>query len=237
MSDGQDMSGEPESRATPRMTTFVLVHGEWGGGWIWKQVASLLRAADRDVYTPTLTGVGERVHLRHAGITLDTHIDDIVNVLTYEDLHQAVLVAQAGGGAVITGVAERVPERLAHLVYVDACVLADGQSIASICPPEFWTMLEDLARTQGEGWRIPFPWPDQRPRTDTLLNVMTQPLRVNNPRARTLARTYIYCGQELFEPAAHGARTDEGWRYRELPMDHPWWTMPRELSALLLELA
>ena len=95
------------------------------------------------------------------------------------------------------------------MIYVDACVPTDRQSVADACPPELWTMLQDLTRTQGESWRIPFPWSDTRPRTETLLNVMKQPLHVTNPLARTLARTYIYCGQKLFEPVAQRARADD----------------------------
>ena len=112
--------------------TFVLVHGYWDGGWAWSQVAPLLCTAGHDVYTPTLTGSGERVHLRHPDVTLDTHVQDIVNVLCYEDLHGVILVGWSYGGMVITGVAEQVPDRLAHLVYLDAFVPQDGQSMAAL---------------------------------------------------------------------------------------------------------
>ena len=89
------------------MATFVLVHGGYGGGWQWKEVAMRLRAAGHEVYTPTLTGLGERAHLAHSEIGLDTHIQDILMVLEYEALHEVILVGHSYGGMVITGVAER----------------------------------------------------------------------------------------------------------------------------------
>ena len=226
--------------------TFVLVHGMWVGGWAWSQVAPLLRAAGHDVYTPTLTGYGERVHLRHPGIALDTHVLDIVNVLRYEDLHEVILVGWAYGGMVITGVAEQVPDRLAHLVYLDAFVPQDGQSVADLVGSQEMAGFEEIARTQGDGWRVPFPWPanDNRPFTDVLLNSATQSLAVTTEQARALPRTYIYCSEkpdlrpdDAFAAAAKQAQADAGWRYRELPTGHePVWTMPQQLTELLLEL-
>ena len=118
------------------MATFVLVHGGWAGGWQWREIASLLRAAGHDVFTPTLTGLGERVHLASPDVGLDTHIQDILMVLEYEDLHDVILVGYSYSGMVITGVAERAPERLAHLVYLDAYVPRDGQSLLDMLGPE-----------------------------------------------------------------------------------------------------
>jgi pimeloyl-ACP methyl ester carboxylesterase len=238
------MTHAKHNPATP--CTFVLVHGYWDGGWAWSQVAPLLRAAGHQVYTPTLTGSGERVHLRHPGITLDTHVQDIVNVLRYEDLREVVLVGWSYGGMVITGVAERAPERLAHLVYLDAFVPQDGQSLADLAGPELNAAFEEIARTQGDGWRVPFPWPvnDNRPRTDGLLNPTKQPLAVTNAQARALPRTYIFCSEkpdlqpdDPFAATAQRAREDPAWRYRELSTGHEAvWTMPQELTDLLLEL-
>lgn len=108
------------------MTTFVLVHGAWLGGWAWKHVTPRLRMAGHEVFAPTLTGLGERVHLAHPGVGLETHIQDVVNVLVFEDLQQVTLVGHSYGGIVITSVADRTPERLAQLVYLDAFVPEDG---------------------------------------------------------------------------------------------------------------
>ena len=108
--------------------TFVLVPGSFAGAWVWHKVVPLLRAAGHDVYATTATGLGDRVHLADPEIDLDIYITDVVNVLEYEDLHDVILVGHSFGGMIITGVAERVPERLAHLVYLDAAVPADGQN-------------------------------------------------------------------------------------------------------------
>ncbi len=113
------------------MTTYVLVHGAWHGGWCWKRVAPLLRAAGHEVYAPTLTGLGERAHLLSPEVGLDTHVQDIVNVLTYEDLQDVVLVGHSYGGMVVAGVAERAAERLAEAEnrYQDA--LAEARTEAA----------------------------------------------------------------------------------------------------------
>ncbi|MGH2411338.1 MAG: alpha/beta fold hydrolase [Chloroflexota bacterium] len=239
------MNQAERNPAHPRRT-FVLVHGSYDGGWAWSQVAALLRTAGHEVYTPTLTGLGERVHLRHPGITLDTHLQDIVNVLLYEDLREVILVGWSYGGMIITGVAERAPERLAHLVYLDAYVPQDGQSVVDLLGPQVASEFEELARTQGDGWRLPFTIPvnDNRPRVDALLNPRKQALAVTNVRATALPRTYIFCSEKPdipffahFAAAAQRAREDGAWRYRELPTGHDAvWTMPQELTDLLLEI-
>ena len=118
--------------ATDRPFTCVLVHGAWGGGWDWKQVDQLLTTDGNKVYRATLTGQGERSHLANTNIDLDTHIQDIVNVILWENLHDVVLVGHSYGGMVITGVADRVPDRIRRLVYVDAFVPTNGESADSI---------------------------------------------------------------------------------------------------------
>jgi len=120
--------GLPSARAQEAPTTFVLVHGAWAGGWIWRDVVPLLRAAGHTVFATTATGMGDRVHLASPDITLDTHITDVVNALGFEDLHEVVLVGWGYGGMIISGVAHRVPERLARVVYLDADVPVDGEN-------------------------------------------------------------------------------------------------------------
>ena len=139
------------------MATFVLVHGAWHGGWCWKKVTPLLRAAGHEVYTPTLTGLGERAHLLTREVDLDTHIRDIINVLEYEELRDVILVGHSYAGMVIAGVADRVPARLAHLVYLDAFVPRDGQASLSLSPPELEAHLRAQALAEGDGWRVPAP--------------------------------------------------------------------------------
>src|SRR4029077_10581884 len=121
----------PPSAASQRFT-YVIVHGAWGGGWDWKQVDQLLSADGHKVYRPTLTGQGERSHLASTNIDLDTHIQDIVNVILWEDLHDVVLVGHSYGGMVITGVADRVPDRIKHIIYVDALLPEDGECANAI---------------------------------------------------------------------------------------------------------
>ena len=135
------------------MATFVLVHGGCVGGWSWKRVSPFLRAAGHDVYAPTLTGLGERVHLASPEVGLETHIQDIVNVLEYEDLHDVILVGHSYGGQVITGVADRAPQRLAHLVYLDACAPQPGQSCLDQWPDDRAAMDEQVQK-DGDGWRL-----------------------------------------------------------------------------------
>ena len=117
------------------MATFVLVHGAWHGSWCWKRVRQALQDAGHDVFTPTLTGVGERSHLLSLHVNLETHIDDVVNLIRWEDLSDVVLCGHSYGGCVISGVADRVPDRIRALVYLDAFVLRDGQSLHDTLPP------------------------------------------------------------------------------------------------------
>jgi hypothetical protein len=119
---------ESSSSHGKRKSTYVIVHGAWGGGWAFKEVDRLLSADGNIVYRPTLTGQGERVHLASTNIDLSLHIQDIVNVILWENLHDVILVGHSYGGMVVTGVADRVPDRIGHLVYLDAVVPESGES-------------------------------------------------------------------------------------------------------------
>lgn len=114
------------------MRTYVLVHGGGHGGWCYQRVARIIRARGQEVYTPTMTGVGERAHLLRPEIDLDFHVNDIVKVLEFEDLRDVVLVGHSYGGMVITGVADRATDRVGHLVYLDAATPENGQSLVDI---------------------------------------------------------------------------------------------------------
>jgi len=120
------------------MSAFVLVHGTGHGGWCWRFIVPLLRAAGCDVYTPTLTGLGTSSHLLHElnRISLDTHVKDVTNILFYEDLSEVVLVGHSYGGMVITGVAAKEPKRLAQLVYLDAYLPLEGENEIALWPPD-----------------------------------------------------------------------------------------------------
>lgn len=229
------------------MATYVLVHGGWAGGWQWRDVATHLRDAGHDVYTPTLTGLGERVHLASPDIDLETHIQDILMVLDYEEMRDVILVGYSYSGMVVTAVAERAPERLAHLVYLDAFVPGDGDSLASLIGPELTAFLEQVARDYGDGWRLPHDPPDAPRRTPQPIKPMYQTVAVANPAAAAIPRTFIYCTQEKeamgpmgipLTQAATRAKADDRWRYRELDTGHiPVETTPQELADLLLEVA
>ena len=118
--------------ATGEQSTYVVLHGAWGGGWDWKHVADLLTADGNTVYRPTLTGLGEHSNLASTNIDLDTHIQDIVNVILWENLHDVVLVGHSYGGMVITGVADRVPDRIKRVVYLDALLPENGECVDAI---------------------------------------------------------------------------------------------------------
>ncbi len=137
------------------MATFVLVHGAWHGSWCWKRVRKAIRAQGHDVFTPTLTGVGERSHLLSPHVNLDTHLDDIVNLIRWEELSDVVLCGHSYGGCVISGVADRVPDRIRALVYLDAFVLEDGQSLHDTLPPSQKNLQLELTLQHGEGWKVP----------------------------------------------------------------------------------
>ena len=137
------------------MTTFVLVHGAWHGGWCWREVAGRLQSAGHRVFAPTLTGLADRSHLLTRETGLETHILDIVNLLEWEGLDDAVLCGHSYGGMVVTGAADRAAGRLRALVYLDAFVPADGQSLSDMAPPERVDgMLRDAAE-RGDGWKVP----------------------------------------------------------------------------------
>jgi pimeloyl-ACP methyl ester carboxylesterase len=224
------------------MAVYVICHGGWGGGWQFKEVAALLRAKGHEVFTPTLTGLGERTHLASPDIDLNTHIQDILMVLRYEDLHDVILVGQSYAGMVITGVAEKAPERLGHLVYLDAVVPEDGQSMADIVGPDRTAALQQRAEASGDGWRVPLDHPDARISPLPIKTGLT-PVRVRSPEAAALPRTFIYCtegkGPDHYHArTAEMARADRKWRYRELNTRHESFkTAPRELVDLLLEIA
>src|SRR6202140_2855673 len=135
------------------MATFVLVHGAWFGGWCWQKVIPLLEAAGHEVYAPTHTGLVERAAELSPEVGLDTHIQDIVGLLEEKNLHAVILVGHSYGGMVITGVVDEVPERIAHLVYLDTFVPRDGESMADVSPLVIW-LLRKQAQAHGDGWRV-----------------------------------------------------------------------------------
>ncbi|WAP60101.1 alpha/beta hydrolase [Streptomyces sp. S465] len=240
------------------MSTYLLVHGSWHSGRCWDRVVPLLTSAGHRVFAPSLTGYGDKAHLLSPEVGLNTHVDDIVGLISEEDLTEMVLVGHSYAGLVISSVANQVPERIAQLVYLDAMVPEDGETAADVMPVT--QSLIDLATKSDSGWRVP-PLPEMPPpaglfgvtdpadvawlRTmlsDQPVRCLQQPVRLDNPAARTIPRTHIHCV----------ANKPEGFDRRPVPAIQPngtpaqvWElatghdcmiTMPAELSELLLKL-
>jgi pimeloyl-ACP methyl ester carboxylesterase len=233
-------------KAQSAKATFVLVHGAWAGAWIWRDLAALLRDAGHDVYAVTLTGLGDRAHLADAAIDRDVYITDVVNLLEYEDLRDVTLVGHSSGGTVITEVAERVPERLAQLVYLDASVPADGQNDYNI---DFLTeetynaaIAADIADGMAAGlpgFRVVIPgieewirgslqdpaaadWVISKLMPQPLLTFL-QPVRLGNPTAAELPRAFIASTEDpmaFSTQTVERVRTDPNWRVVELADNH-----------------
>lgn len=137
------------------MSTYVLIHGAWHGGWVWQRVAARLRSAGHDVHTPTLTGVSDRAHLLTPSVDLSTHITDIAELVDAYDLRDVVLVGHSYAGQVVTGVADRIPERIARRVYLDAFVGDHGESAIDLQPDTIATHYRESVAGPGFGWLIP----------------------------------------------------------------------------------
>ena len=235
------------------MATFVLVHGAWHGGWCWQKVIPFLEEASHEVYAPTLTGLAERASELSPDVGLDTHIQDIVGLLEEKNLHGVILVGHSYGGMVITGVVDRVPERIAHLVYLDTFVPRDGESMTNISRIVIWLLRKKLLP---DGWRIDsqgtygvttepdLSWVRSKV-TPQPLKTFEQPLHLKNPAiVSAKPRTHIDCTgggfffslmRRILAPRALPP-TEAGWRLRQLPTGHDAMiTMPRELADLLLE--
>jgi pimeloyl-ACP methyl ester carboxylesterase len=243
------------------MTTYVLVGGGWLGGWCWQKVARRLRDEGHDAYPATLTGLGERVHLASAKVDLETHITDVVNLIEFEDCHDVVLLGHSYGGLVITGAADRIPERISQLVYLDTAPLPDGGSLIEKFPPELRKRTEERVQELGEGWKFPIPPPEELANMASLEGVdedhlrllysratpqpfgtYTQPLRLENPAREALPKLGILCSFSLAQVQkmiASGSplfreMARPNWRFAELPTGHyPMFSRPDDLAEVL----
>ena len=235
------------------MASFVLVHGAFHGGWCWSRVARLLRVDGHTVFTPTQTGLGERRHLLAPGITLDTFIDDVGAVLDTEELHNTVLVGHGFGGIGITGVADRIPERVRHLVYLDSYILEAGQSILDAEPARSgdWTRVAQ----ESDGLAISAPpatyfdcldpadtvWIKRR-LTPYPLRTFTSPFNLANPViGNDRSCTYMACMDPVhpwLEDCRAWARGRPAWGWAEIVAGHDAMvSAPAGLTALLVRLA
>ncbi|MFF7985641.1 alpha/beta fold hydrolase [Streptomyces sp. NPDC007901] len=235
------------------MSTYLLVHGAWHSGECWERVVPLLTAAGHRVYAPSLTGHGDKAGLLGPDVGLDTHVDDIVGLITDEDLDDVVLVGHSYAGLVVSAAANRVPGRIGHLVHLDAMVPEHGETAADIQPVT--RALIDRALASGDGWRVP-PLPELPPpyglfgvtepadlawlRTilsDHAVRCFQQPVRLDDPAVRTIPRTHIHCVGAVPEGIVRRP-VPAGQPVWELPTGHDCMiTMPAELAELLLKIA
>ena len=242
------------------MTTYVLVHGAWHGGWCWNKTAPLLRDAGAEVFAPTLTGLGERAHLNNCldpdDITLDLHIQDIVQLMRYEGLENVVLVGHAYAGMVITGVAEVCPERISHMVFVNGVIPASGESMVDQLIPvrgeEFAGWVRDQikngngflaapasAEEVGRRWGITNPddlaWVGANV-TPQPAAAMDSPVHIGNPKAASIPKNFVGGGESGFDSVAERAR-QAGWGVYPVDSGHDTMiTHAEELVQILLKI-
>ena len=236
----------------PSNYTFVLVHGAWHGGWCWRQVIANLRSAGHVVFAPTLTGFGERVHLTRADLTIEDFATDIVNVISAEELNDVILVGHSFGGNPVSAVADRVPERLKRLVYIDTLVLKDGESGFSVLDPAIVAQRIELAEKTSGGITIPPPSPEafgvtdpadaewlRRQLTPLPLNCYREPIHLKHPLGNGVRKTYIACTNPMYGPAVpthEWIKSRADWRYLELSTGHDAMITDRQgLTEMLIQ--
>jgi len=234
------------------MTTYVLVHGAWSGAHGFRLVRRRLAAAGHEVFTPSLTGLGERSHLVSPEIGLGTHVHDLVNHVWYEDLHDIVLVGFSYGGMVISGALAHIADRVRHLVYLDAIVPGDGDSVSSLLgwpvtesfgPQASW-LVTSVPRTFDDPDEGAFMVPRRDPHP---ARCFVEPVRLARPlESYPFSRLYIRAtadapdapGRDAFERFARHAQESPAWTYRGIATNHMIASnRPDELTAVLLELA
>jgi len=230
--------------------TFVLIHGAWHGGWAWRRVAPLLRRAGHEVYAPSLTGLGDRAHLARHDIDLELHIQDVVSLLEMEDLNDVILLGHSYGGMVVTGAADRVPQRVRRLVYLDAFVPENGKCALDYVVPERAAGMRAAGQASGmvpppplSLWGLTDPqdiaW--ARPREVMQpFHTMAQPIRLSNQAAlERIAKTFIYCSKPAtgtFDQFAEKYREDSAWRFHEIETGHDAMILkPQALASILLK--
>jgi pimeloyl-ACP methyl ester carboxylesterase len=230
--------------------TFVLVHGAWHGGWCWRRVADILRSAGHAVFTPTMTGFGERAHLLRPDLTIEHCAVDLIKVIEVEELTEVILVGHSFGGNPISVVADRIPEALKHLVYVDSIILENGESAFSKLDPEIVAQRMKLAQETSGGLTMPPPPPAAfgvtephdaewliRRLTPHPVNSYQVPIRLNHSLGNGIRKTYIACTNPAYEPAAktqEWVRRQSDWQYLEFASGHDAMVISPQAFAELL---
>jgi pimeloyl-ACP methyl ester carboxylesterase len=234
------------------MATFVLVHGAWHGSWCWARVRQGLLDQGHRVFTPTLTGVAEQSHALSPDIDLQRHVDDVTNLIRWEELDSVILCGHSYGGCVISGVADVVSERIAALIYLDAFLLEDGECLHDLLPAEQRDMQVSLANEFGEGWRVPpIPaevfnvnaldrdWVD-RQCTPQPLATFQQSIRLSGGPSRISRNHFIYASDWEGTPftACHDRAKARGWTTSEIACGHDvMLDRPEALTAELIGVA
>ena len=234
------LSGISTARAQTKRSPFVLVHGAWHGGWCWRRVADRLTAKGRYVSAPTLSGVCERSHLASDSINLSTHIDDVVNEIKWKDLEGLVLVGHSYGGMVITGVAERIRERIAAIVYLDAFLPMDGQSLLAIRGPSARPFSEPMVPPiSAASFRVnakDAAWVDGK-MTPHPVKCFTETLKVTGAYQTIAEKLYIRAldyPSTTFDAAFERCRTDRAWKTMGMKCGHDIMIdQPAELATIL----
>ncbi len=231
------------------MATFVLVHGAWHGGWCWRRVSDLLTRKGHRVFAPTMSGVGERSHQLDGSINLTTHIEDILGVVKWEGLSDIVLCGHSYGGMVITGVADRIPDKIRSLVYLDAFVPENGQSLWDLQAPDRRPGIIDGAGAKGGLAVPPMPaaffkvnakdaaWVDSQC-TPQPLGTMLEKVKVNGAHKSITKRTYILAGDyagPIFSKTYAALKNDKAWATHSVPSGHDVMLDQPEMLADLLE--
>jgi len=231
--------------------TFVLVHGAWHGGWCWQRVADRLRGGGHKVFTPTLTGLGERSHLLHAGIDTGTHITDIVNAMKWERLTDVVLCGHSYGGFVISGVAEQMTSAIRSIVFLDAFLPNNGDTTQNLTGPA----VQEAIRAALDSGALGMPPRSaeffgvneaDRPWVDSLctpqpIGAFTYKIALTGAREKIARKTYIRAknySNPGFDRAVATVKSDPSWRFHEVPSGHDVMVdAPERLTELLLEAA
>jgi len=227
----------------PTGSIMILVHGAHGGGWQFKRVGAILEAKGWTVYRPTLSGLGAHHHTATADIGLTTHIDDIVNLILFEDLHNVVLLGHSYAGLVVTGVADRIPERIKRLVYLDAFLPVDGESLMTTPRPD---ARDDLAKLLKDGFivrpnmKADAPPPRLVPQP---VKTFTETITLKNPAAAKVPGSSILTVAKGKRPEddtfydSYVRAKDRGWPVRIMEGSHfPMLLQPEATAGLLLEL-
>ena len=231
--------------------TFVLVHGAWHGGWCWCRVADRLRASGHIVFTPTLTGLGERAHLLHPDINLSLHVADVLGLIKCERLNNIVLVGHSYGGFVISGVAEAVANKISSIVFLDAFIPDNGESLLDVVQPAVQDVIQDVL-DRGDT-TVPVrdaaafkvnekdrPWVDSLA-TPQPIGTMTEKIKLTGVRERVATKTYIRAAgypNVSFDKAYARTKADRSWHTYEVPCGHDVMIdEPDRLAEILREVA